>query len=235
MYKIFKKKAILIALGIIGLSTAYAGSWDEDNAPPAGSVVSADGGPAPHSGFYVGIEGGGTWLNDQDYGQGVTLESNPGYNGGITFGYDYKWFRIEEELNAARNSADNLSIIGSPARVVSALTGRAFNKATILNLDGNTTSYNFAGVGVGGSAIDYNYRLAHSVDGIDNNSTSTWKGAFTAQALGGISYTFNPRVELDLEYRFVNAFVIDGDLGDGNSIPDYRTNNVDLGLKFFFT
>lgn len=251
MCKFFKKSGFFLIMGVIGLSTAQASSWDEDNAPPAGSVVTADGSPPPHSGFYVGLEGGGTWLNNQDYGNGVTLESNPGYNGGITFGYDYKWFRIEEELNVARNAADNLTITDSPARIVSGLTGQSFDKVTTLGLDGHTTSYNamtnailnirgntgfgvFAGVGVGGSAIDYNYQLAHS-DGVDNNSTATWKGAFTAQALGGISYAFNSTVELDLEYRFVNAFVFNGDLGGGNSIPDYRTNNVDLGLKFFLT
>jgi opacity protein-like surface antigen len=208
MYKFLKKTGILLAMGIIVLSTAQAASWDEDNAPPAGSVVTSDG------------------SNDQDYGQGITLKSNTGYNGGITFGYDYKWFRIEEELNAARNGADTVNISGFPA----------------INVNGNTTSYSamtnaifnlrcdtgfgvFAGVGLGGSAIDYDYQSAQS--GVNNNST--WKGAFTAQALGGVSYAFNHTVELDLEYRYVDAFVSD------NNIPDYQTNNVDLGLKFFLT
>ena len=228
MYKFLKKTGILLAMGIIVLSTAQAASWDEDNAPPAGSVVTSDGSTnnTVHRGFYLGLEGGGTWLNDQDYGQGVTLKSNTGYNGGITFGYDYKWFRIEEELNAARNGADTVNISGFPA----------------INVNGNTTSYSamtnaifnlrcdtgfgvFAGVGLGGSAIDYDYQSAQS--GVNNNST--WKGAFTAQALGGVSYAFNHTVELDLEYRYVDAFVSD------NNIPDYQTNNVDLGLKFFLT
>jgi opacity protein-like surface antigen len=220
-----------LVLGIIGFSTAHAGSWDEDNAPPAGSVVTADGSPAPRKGFYLGVEGGGTLLNDQNYGHGVTMESNPGYNGGITLGYDYRWFRIEEELNAARNGADKLRVPGLPDISLDGHT-TSYSAMTnaIFNLRGDTGFGVFAGVGVGGSAIDYNYQLAHQPNQDDDG---TWKGAFTVQALGGISYAFNPTVELDLEYRFVNAFVVNGDLGGGSSIPDYRTNNLDLGLKFF--
>lgn len=233
MYNFLKKTGIFLAMGIIGLSTAYAGSWDEDNAPPAGSVVTTDGSPAPHKGFYLGLEGGGTLLNNQDYGNGVTLKSNPGYNGGITLGYDYKWFRIEEELNAARNGADKISTTGLPDV---GLDGHTTNYSAmtnfILNLRGDTGFGVFAGVGVGGSAIDYNYQLAHQPNQDDDG---TWKGAVTAQALGGISYAFNPTVELDLEYRFVKDFVVNSDIGGGSSIPDYRTNNVDLGLKFFLT
>jgi opacity protein-like surface antigen len=235
MYKFLKKTGILLVMGIIGLSTAQAASWDEDNAPPAGSVVTADGSPPPHKGFYVGLEGGGTWLTSQDYGHGVTLDSNPGYNGGITFGYDYKWFRIEEELNAARNGADTLNISGFPSIGLDGHT-TSYSAMTnaIFNLRCNTGFGVFAGVGIGGSAIDYNYQsTAASNAGL--NSNSTWKGAVTAQALGGFSYSFNPTVELDLEYRFVNGFVVNSDIGGGNSIPDYRTNNLDLGLKFFVT
>ncbi len=234
MYKNLKKTGVFLVMGIIGLSTAQAASWDEDNAPPAGSVVTADGSPPPHQGFYVGLEGGGTWLTSQDYGQGVSLQSNPGYNGGITFGYDYKWFRIEEELNAARNGADTFNISGLPSIGLDGHT-TSYSAMTnaILNLRGDTGFGVFAGVGIGGSAIDYNYSGVGSLGNTNNNST--WKGAVTAQALGGVSYAFNPTVELDLEYRFVNGFVVNSDIGGGNSIPDYRTNNLDLGLKFFLT
>jgi opacity protein-like surface antigen len=225
MYSSLKKTSVYLAMGIIGLSTAYASSWDEDNTPPAGSVVTADGGPAPHGGFYLGLEGGGTLLNDQDYGYGVTLQSNPGYNGGITFGYDYKWLRLEEELNAANNGADKLKLPGSPDISIDGRT-TSYSAMTnaILNIRGDTGFGVFAGVGIGGSAIDYNYQGGGLLG--DN---ATWKGAFTAQALGGISYSFSPKVELDLEYRYVDAFVSD------KNIPDYQTNNLDLGLKFFLT
>lgn len=228
MYNSFKKSSVFLALAIISLSTAYASSWDEDNAPPAGSVVTADGGPVPHGGFYLGLEGGGTLLSDQDYGQGVKLHSNTGYNGGITLGYDYRWFRIEEELNAARNGADTLRVPGFPDTNINGNT-TSYSAMTnaILNIRGDTGFGVFAGVGIGGSAIDYDYQGAGSLGNTHNNSTL--KGAFTAQALGGVSYSFTPTVELDLEYRYMNAFVSD------KNIPDYQTNNLDLGLKFFLT
>lgn len=235
MCNFLKKVGLLLAIGIIGVSTAQAGSWDEDNVPPAGSVVTSDGSPAPHQGFYLGLEGGGTWLTSQDYGHNVTLQSNPGYNGGITFGYDYKWFRIEEELNAARNGADKLNIPNfSSIGLDGHTTSYSAMTNAILNIRGDTGFGVFAGVGVGGSGIDYNYQ-SKAASNAGLNSDSTWKGAVMAQALGGVSYAFNPTVELDLEYRFVNGFVVNSDIGGGNSIPDYRTNNVDLGLKFFLT
>lgn len=229
MYNLFRKTHFFLVMAILSLSTAYASSWDEDNAPPAGSVVAADGySPVPHHGFYLGIEGGGTALSDQDYDNSVTLKSNTGFNGGITIGYDYRWFRIEEELNAARNSADTLSISGLPDINLGGYTA-SYNAMTnaILNIRGDTGFGVFAGVGVGGSGINYNYNITGPLGNTQDNST--WKGAFTAQALGGVSYAFNHWVELDLEYRYMNAFVRD------DNIPDYSTNNLDLGLKFFLT
>ncbi|MBY0377772.1 MAG: hypothetical protein K2Q33_04330, partial [Gammaproteobacteria bacterium] len=128
MYDLLKKVAAGLTIAVIGMSAAQASSWDEDNAPPAGSVVSSDYGPPSHKGFYLGIEGGGTWLSDQEYksdGFKPTIESNPGFNGGVTIGYDYKLLRIEEELNAAYNSADKITLSGFPNT----------------NVDGHTASY----------------------------------------------------------------------------------------------
>ena len=233
MYNLFKKMGVAVAIAVIGMSAAQASSWDEDNAPPAGSVVSSDYGPPAHKGFYLGIEGGGTWIGDQQYkidGLKPTVNSNPGFNGGITMGYDYKLLRIEEELNAAYNGADNLTLSGFPNVGMSGYTaGYSAMTNLMLNVRHDTGFGVFAGIGVGGSAIDYNYKAAHG-----NGSTdAVWRGAFTGQALGGISYAFNHVVELDLEYRYLNAWV--QGTNNGADIPNYATNNIDLGLKFFLS
>lgn len=235
MYNMFKKMTVGLAIGIMAISAAYASSWDEDNVPPAGSVVNSDYSPAPRQGFYLGIEGGGTLLNDQQYkdketGFKPTIKSNPGVNGGITIGYDYKLLRIEEELNAAYNGADKATLSGFPSIGLDGHTASYSGMTNVmLNLRGDTGFGVFAGVGIGGSAINYNYQVAHT----SGSSDSTWRGAFSGQALAGISYAFNPTVELDLEYRYLNAWVQGSN--DGASIPNYSTNNVDLGLKFFLT
>ncbi len=228
MNKFLKNSSLVLAISLMSMAAAQAGSWDEDNAPPAGSVVTSDYTPVPHHGFYLGIEGGGTLLDDLEYNSRTKLTSNPGYNGGITLGYDYKWLRIEEELNAARNGADALQLKGFPDTSLDGnISSYSAMTNAIFNLRGDTGFGIFAGLGVGGSAIDYNYELAHPING--SSSDATWKAAFSAQALAGISYAFNPTVELDLEYRYLDSFVRD------NNIPDYKTNNIDLGLKFFLT
>ncbi len=225
MYLIVKKISLVLALSALSLGSALAAGWDEDQVPAAGSVVNSDGSTgAVHRGFYLGLEGGGTLMMNEDFDHGVTLENDPGYNAGIVFGYDYKWLRLEEEINAARNNADKLSISGFPD----------------LDLDGDTTSYNamtnlilnirgekgfgvFAGVGVGASHVVADY----APKGLSSDSNSTTDIA--GQALAGVSYAFNSRVELDLEYRYMDTKI------NSDSIPDYQTQNLDLGLKFFLT
>ena len=230
----FKKMIALLALFLVSIGAAEASSWDEDNAPPAGSLVNPDYTPAvKHKGFYLGIEGGGTSLNNQTVSKdsiNASLKSKLGYNGGISFGYDYALLRIEEEINAANNSADTLSITGFPSFNVSGRT-TSVNAMTnlILNLRRDTGFGVFAGAGIGGSGINYDYQPAKS-SGLDK-TTSTWKGAFSGQLLAGVAYAFNHMVELDLEYRYLNAWV-----QGGNDFPSkYTTNNVDLGLKFFLS
>ncbi len=232
---------------LLGATVTYAGSWDEDNAPAAGSVVSNPNQTwtNDHTGFYLGLEGGATWLNDQEFTQTTqswlfpnfenvtgkaTLKSSTGYNGGITLGYDYKLLRLEAEFNAANNPADKatIDIPGTPSFDQS-ISGHTTSYTGLLNAILNIRSQSglgvFGGVGAGGSGINYNYHVHDSPD------TDTWKGAFTVQALGGISYAFNRAVELDLEYRYMDAMLVPSN----NHIPDYKTNNVDLGLKFFLT
>ena len=79
----------------------------------------------------------------------------------------------------------------------------------------------YVGAGLGWSYLD----IEAPSDGIDEGT-----GAFTYQAIGGVSTTLNKAVDLVVEYRFLGTSEVEVD--DFGSTVAYESHNIFLGLKF---
>ena len=79
----------------------------------------------------------------------------------------------------------------------------------------------YVGAGLGWSYLD----IDAPSDGIDDGT-----GAFTYQAIGGVSTTLNKAVDLVVEYRFLGTSEVEVD--DLGSSIAYESHNIFLGLKF---
>ena len=213
-----------------------------------------------NDGFYVGIFGGGNFLEDQDYkvrdgafGGGATpadgavivrSEFDPGWAAGLTMGYAMGLFRPELEFAYRTNDVDKqrdltFPFLGTPVEAdavrksdrVDAITG-------MLNLwfepfgAGDSAFQPYVGGGVGA----LNYRLENPAYlGIaledDDDTVFAW------QLGAGVGFALGEHAMLSLDYRWVNSEDVKLEPVDDSSTrikEKYEAHTAMLSLRFGF-
>jgi OmpA-OmpF porin, OOP family len=203
-------------LGVAGVVLA-AGLGSAD---AGAQLFGMPGGPGS---FYVGGEGGWTWLNDTD----INLRAVSGkekFDGGpvvgLRAGYEWGPWRLEEEF----------------AYRINPITGVGRIRA-----DGNRTSYGFMtnlmyGIELGWPVVPYVGGGVGAVlqrDGWSNPIVGT-VGASTAwnfgyQGIAGIRYNINPSLAFDVDYRYFGVLETDFKTRNGPLVAAGAANTYKAG------
>lgn len=224
---------LLLAAGIVALSSAAVHA--QQNERP----------------FYVGVQGGLTFLNDADnIGTNLDLEqeTDTGFNFGGVVGYRvFPSFRVEAEVTYRNNDADKLAI---------ASDGGIGNAVGVGDLDGQTVDARgdtssisgmingwfdvpvggripftpYLGGGIGLANVDYDNIRIMGQTALDDDDT-----VFAWQLGAGVRYPLTEAVNLSLDYRYFatsdpDLRSIAGEEFEG----EYNSHNVILGATYSF-
>jgi OmpA-OmpF porin, OOP family len=186
------------------------------------------------NGWYIGLEGGANWLNDND---GVFLETgvpvtpatfdfDTGWALLGTLGYSFGSWRVEGELGYRQNDIDAVAI----GPFFTPLPGDDVEQFTIMAnaLYDIRLSDRFnisLGGGLGVDRVDLD-------DGLDV-SDDHW--GFAYQGIVGLSYAVSRRMDVTMNYRYLNA---DGSDFDSSAFPigysseNFQNHTVTIGLRY---
>lgn len=186
------------------------------------------------SGPYVGGQFGMTFLLDSDkYGDSVIkmeLDFDPGFNLGLTGGYNWKMFRMEGEVQYQKNNIDSFKVCyGSTcASDVSSsgdVTIFSFLANVYLDFVNKTAFTPYITAGIGLATVEVNdFEVAGWQMG-DSDDT-----VFAYQIGTGIAYAINEKFTIDLKYRYHDITELDF---DGVEI-DFANHDVYVGLRYYF-
>ena len=194
-----------------------------------------------HDGFYVSLQGGGSFLSDADFKDlgldGVPrleTEFDPGFNVGGSVGVAFaNNFRIEAEVNFAQNDIDEFTLVGGSLVAGDgdvdslAFMGNAFYDFVIRPL---WQAYVGGGAGVAIVSVNDAAVFGTLLPVADDEDT-----VFAYQAGAGIGYAFSPSTTLTLDYRFFATE--DPDFKDviGDSFEaEYSRHDIRVGVRFRF-
>jgi OOP family OmpA-OmpF porin len=199
--------------------------------------------------FYIGGEGGWTYLNGQNGAANIPAGSpllagtpafmtgaivsthsnwNSGFNVGARAGYEWGPWRFEEEFRYQQNGIDTLAHLSG---VQGDRDAYAFmtNVLYDFNFDWPLTPH--VGVGIGAVDVTEDVSQNSGVGTISNGSD--W--AFGYQAIGGFRYGIAPNLALDFDYRYFATTNIRFPLsGGGTSKTGYGTSNIVASLSYLF-
>jgi len=199
------------------------------------------------TGPYLGVQVGGTWLEDADVDYDNPffiddeVEFDTGFNVGLAAGYDFGMARLEGEVAYRQNDLDKIEINFAPGDVETfSLDGDVSALSFMLNgyLDIETgspiTPYLGAGLGVANvSANDVKIKDPDfgNVKFVDDDDT-----VFAYQFSAGIAFALNEALALDLGYRYFATSdpEFDTAIGWGGFESEYKSHNVSLGLRMSF-
>lgn len=193
------------------------------------------------NGWYVGLEGGGNWIQDADsvFDGGPFVSTTSFDTGWAALGsVGYKWhsWRAELELGYRANDFDAFQVTG----FAPSTTGGKFDElSAMLNIlyDVELTERIglFVGAGAGGDFIDYENNVgtfAHNIDIIDDDAVFAW------QAMGGVNYQLTSSTELVLAYRYFNAdspsFATFGGILHTDDYDNVVKHTATIGLRYHF-
>jgi len=208
---------------------------------------------AHFNGWYLGIEGGASWIGDTDVVfNDVTLpppdfavasaEFDTGWAAFGTLGYAWNNWRLEFELGYRDNEIDALTPTFDPGGVF--FGGKTFSGADLTEFSQMVNivyDWRFSdrwslslGAGVGGDLINLETNTtpnpAFTVD--DDDYVFAW------QLLAGLNYAIGQRTDLFVNYRYFNADEpsFDGFNGGGApiliDIDDLEKHTLTIGLRF---
>jgi len=213
----------------------------------AASVLLAGVADAAHfRGWYVSLEGGANWIEDEDVGNdnidpfwvpGIYVPTTTSFDTGWaalgSIGYSWGNWRAELELGYRANEIDVFQVVA-----ISYLGGGKFDEfSQMLNIIydlhlGERWSISL-GAGAGGDFIDYeNNSGFHTVPIHDDDYVFAW------QAIGGVNYAIGQRSVLFVNYRYFNA--IDPEFTEidflgilhNDTYEDVNKHTVTIGLRF---
>lgn len=166
-------------------------------------ATTAEAGHRPQ-GWYVGIEAGGTWMNDTDIDASVkpTKDIEVDFDDGLAIlgEIGYRWennWRLELELGSRHNDVDCFSVNGNPCIMTALSDISQFSQMVNLIHDIDITERTAfsIGIGLGGNFID-----ADGVGLLEDDDYS-----FAAQAIFQLSHELTDRIDLVLSYRFMTS------------------------------
>ena len=190
--------------------------------------------PAFAAGPYVGVEGGGAFLQKSKItGEGtsdVDLKTKTGYGVGAVGGYDFGTYRLEGEFAYRRN--DNKDVTGGLSGNVG---GDFSNMALLVNgfYDFKMVSpvvYPYVGAGIGGARASLKVTDDAGVTQVDNNKT-----VFAYQLAAGVAYNVMKELTLDLGYKFFATAKPEFEVtGGGKAKAEYMSHDIFLTARYNF-
>jgi opacity protein-like surface antigen len=188
----------------------------------AGCLILAIASPAlAANGFYMGFEGGATFLNDANFegtgastGASFTTEYDTGYVAGGFLGYQDQYMRFEAEMAFRQNDWNDLTDFtvagfGTVSSSFKADDIGVSGETNVLNTMANVyldmhnsspfTPYLMAGVGFAYIEIsDVSFSTAGTTIPVadEDDLVLAWQGG------AGLSYAFNEVVSMNIDYRY---------------------------------
>jgi len=194
---------------------------------PSGAQASAI------DGWYIGLEGGGNWIDDVDAVRtfddndpgATTLAFESGWAALATVGYGFGGLRFELEGGyRANETGSNDASLNEWSVMANALYDIQLSNRIILTL----------GAGAGGDFAMLELPL---------NSFDDDQWAFAYQGIGGVSYTINRRLDLFVNYRYLRVhepsfetFATDGPESGllALDLDDVGKHTATMGLRYAF-
>ncbi|MEQ1755227.1 MAG: OmpA family protein [Micropepsaceae bacterium] len=227
------------------------------------TIISASQSSAHHQGWYIGLEAGANWIGDTDfsfdsaydydlkslsspYGQYGTLDFNTGWAALATIGYGFErnW-RVELEAGYRSNETDSFFSGKIPSMSLEAIAcesdwcgGPYVNKGDLdewsfmanVIYDIPLTDRLDLNIGVGAGMDRAHFK--------DNNGVNDSDWNFAYQGIVGLSYKINSRLDLTLNYRYLNVDSPNfsearGRYGaDEYHFQDLEKHTVTVGLRY---
>ena len=164
--------------------------------------------PASAGGWYVGIEGGGNWIDDTDV-RFDSIGGPPGSPSGASFetgwaalgtvGYGWNAVRIELELGYRANDIERFFNGKQRSSTVGEFNEFSQMLNVVYDWHASERISLSLGAGAGGDDILYENGATHGFVIDDSDWVFAW------QALAGVNYSLTPNMDLFLAYRYFNA------------------------------
>jgi OmpA-OmpF porin, OOP family len=193
-------------------------------------------GPAHAKGWYIGLEGGASWVGDNDVDYRLTSAGlttfadvpiatfDTGWVVAATLGYEMQGWRMEGELAWRSNDLEQLTGLPVSTGDLDELTAM-YNMTYQLPL-GETLGVYFGG----GAGIDYAMLNTLDVDDSDIN--------LAFQGIAGINVAISGSTELTLAYRYLQVldpeFEERSDPGTVLRFEDFQKHAVTIGIRYTF-
>lgn len=179
---------------------------------------------ADHHGWYLGLEGGGSWVDDVDavahtFGEPptsgtISFDSGWALFGTVGYAFGNHW-RIEGEGSFRRNdTTSNVADLEEWSLMINALYDIDIGERTMVSL----------GAGVGYDNANFG---AGPVEDDDGN--------IAIQGIAGLSYAISPGIDLTMTYRYLRVSEPEFELGGGAvqlNLDDVSKHAVTVGLRF---
>lgn len=187
-------------------------------------------------GWYIGLEGGGNWIDELD----VVVDGTP--NGQTSFetgwaalgtvGYGWNSWRLELEGGYRDNDFDDFNVGGGSNLLGGELNEISAMMNVVYDWDFSERFGLFVGAGAGADRIDYS-----NVAGYHGVEVSGDEWVFAWQAMGGLNYRLSSRTDLVLAYRYFNAG--DTQFSDASGVhtddnDDLVKHTATIGLRYHF-
>lgn len=187
------------------------------------------------NGWYVGIEGGANWVNDNDavFSTPFTLptlarvEYDTGWTvlGTVGYAFENNW-RAEFEAGYRQNESDNIFI----GTLATPFPGSDLSQVTLMaNVLYDIPLSDRMAISLGAGIGADNVSFADGA-GVDDDS---W--GFAYQGIVGLSYAIGRSTEVTLNYRYLVAdggTFAGGPLAAVYNTDDFNNNTVTIGLRF---
>ncbi len=210
------------------------------------SVLSMSQAQAQTPGWYIGLEGGWSHLDDistSDGGTAFQLSPAEGFGVGGDLGYSFGRMRLEGEVSWRRNDAGSFgNIIDSRSGFPSVVPPGGENASGNINtlaFMGNVyydflplnQFHPYVGAGVGAARLSLDSIGVAGFPLVDDSDV-----AFAYQGILGISYTINTNWSTSLDYRYfgTTGAHINDRFGGRGFDADTGSHNIMLGIAFHF-
>ena len=171
---------------------------------------------------YVSVQGGLAFLKDSDVSglKSGTVEFDRDYAFGVAVGYRFGKVRAEGEIGYQENDVDKLD---SGKKMSGDMKAYSFLVNGYYDFINRTKFTPYVSAGIGVAKVDARIdKFAH----VDDTGLAYQVGA-------GVAYAINSKLTVDLKYRYLAVANLNGIEIDGMN-PEFKTNNVFLGLRYNF-
>jgi outer membrane protein OmpA-like peptidoglycan-associated protein len=202
----------------------------------AAALALAPANAANFQGWYIGLEGGGNWIDETDIVGDASpppwqMSFDTGWAALGTFGYAWHAWRAELELGYRANDLDTLDFGRGPLPVIGEFNEFSHMLNILYDLAASEKVGISIGAGAGGDYIMYEDDTFHSIPIHDTDWVFAW------QAIASVNYHLNARTDIFLAYRYFTArepyfSEIDGGESHSDAYDDVVKHTATIGMRF---